>query len=128
MSIEALILDRMDRGMLFPILPAARGATVRRALFVNEALHSVLTSPEGDQDWERRVGELQADLEVFVEAPTIGPRHIDEVLAPPRRCDTAEPPPLPDTAGAVVTAWPLPEWAPVTLPLAAASMASTIVV
>lgn len=76
MSIEALIIDRMGRGMLFPILPKARGSTIRRALFVNEALHSVLTSPEGDQDWEKRVGELQADLEVFVEAPTVGPKYL----------------------------------------------------
>lgn len=62
--------------MLFPILPKARGATIRRALFVNEALHQVLTSPEGDRDWEQRVGDLQADLEVFVEAPTIGPKYL----------------------------------------------------
>ena len=76
MSIHDEILDRLERGMLFPVLPKARGATIRRAMFVNEALHAVLTSPEGDEDWERRVGELQADLEVFVEARTIGPKYL----------------------------------------------------
>jgi hypothetical protein len=76
MSIDDAILDRWERGMLFPILPKARGATIRRALFVNEALHQVLTSPEGDRNWEQRIGNLQADLEVFVEAPTIGPKYL----------------------------------------------------
>jgi hypothetical protein len=76
MSIHDEILDRWRRGMLFPVLPRARGATIRRALFVNEALHKVITSPEGNEAWERRVGELQADLEVFVEAPTIGPKYL----------------------------------------------------
>lgn len=76
MSIQDEILDRLEKGMLFPILPKARGATVRRALFVNEALNAVLNSPEGSQDWEYRVGELRADLEVFVEAKTIGPKYL----------------------------------------------------
>lgn len=76
MSIHDEILDRVGRGMLFPVLPKARGGTIRRALFVNEALHSVLISPEGDKNWERRIGALQADLEVFVEARTIGPKYL----------------------------------------------------
>ena len=76
MSIQDEILDRWNRGMLFPVLPKARGTTIRRALFVNEGLHAVLNSPEGDQDWERRVGELRADLERFVEAATIDPKYL----------------------------------------------------
>jgi hypothetical protein len=62
--------------MLFPVVPKARGATARRALFVNEALHGVLTWPEGDENWDRRVAELRADLEVFVEARTIDPKYL----------------------------------------------------
>lgn len=52
--------------MIFPLLPRVTGAPVRRALFVEEGLQKVLSSPEGDAEWEKRVGELRADLEVFV--------------------------------------------------------------
>jgi len=60
MSIQDEILDRVQRGMLFPLLPRARGAAIRRALFVSERLHAVLS----------------ADLEVFVEARTIDPKYL----------------------------------------------------
>lgn len=76
MSIHDEILDRYRRQMLFPVLPKATGSTVRRALFVSEDLHQVLISPEGDMEWERRVAELQADLEVFVEARTIDHKYL----------------------------------------------------
>lgn len=62
--------------MLFPILPQARGSTIRRPMFVTESLHEVLNSPEGNQAWEKRVAELRADLEVFVEARTIDPKYL----------------------------------------------------
>lgn len=76
MSIHDEILDRHARGMLHHILPRARGATVRRALFVTEGLHEVLTSPEGDLEWEERIAKLQADVEVFVQARTITPKYL----------------------------------------------------
>jgi hypothetical protein len=76
MSIQEEIIDRWNRGMLFPVLPKAPGSTIRRALFVNEVLYAVLNSPQGDLDWEQRVGELRADLEVFVESPTIGFKYL----------------------------------------------------
>jgi hypothetical protein len=76
MSIHDEVLDKVARGMLFPILPRSRGSTIRRALFVSEALNGVLESPEGDEEWERRVAELRADLEVFVEARTIDPKYL----------------------------------------------------
>jgi hypothetical protein len=76
MSIHDEILDRVHRRMLFPVLPRARGVTIRRALFVSEGLNAVLSSPEGEVKWERRVAELQADLEVFVEARTIDPKYL----------------------------------------------------
>ena len=76
MSIHDEILDRVYRRMLFPVLPRARGVTIRRALFVSEGLNAVLSSPEGEVKWERRVAELQADLEVFVEARTIDPKYL----------------------------------------------------
>jgi hypothetical protein len=62
--------------MLFPLLPRAKGSPIRRALLISEELHQVLNSSPGDQEWEQRVAELQADLEVFVEARTIDPKYL----------------------------------------------------
>lgn len=76
MSIRAVIQDREASGMLFPLMPKAGGATVVRAMFVTEGLQNVLDSPEGDQEWERRVAELQADLEYFVEGRAIDPKYL----------------------------------------------------
>ncbi len=76
MSIADEILDRADRKMLFPIIPRALGATIRRALFVSEELNGILTSPEGSLEWEQRVAELRADLEVFVASRTIDPKYL----------------------------------------------------
>src|SRR5262245_49090869 len=76
MSIHDEILDRCERQMLFPIVPQARGAPIRRALFVNETLNTVLNSPEGDPEWEKRIGDLRADLEALVEGPTVGPKYL----------------------------------------------------
>jgi hypothetical protein len=76
MSIANVIKDRRDAGMLFPVLPAAPGATARRAMFVTEQLWGFLTSPEGTEEWERRVAELQADLEYFVEGRAIDPKYL----------------------------------------------------
>jgi hypothetical protein len=61
--------------MLFPIVPKRPGSSARRAMFVHERLWSVLQSPEGDDQWERRVAELQADLEVFAEGAPIDPKY-----------------------------------------------------
>jgi hypothetical protein len=63
-------------GYYSPYCRGLGGGTIRRALFVSEQLQAVLTSPEGDEAWERRVAELAADLEVFVEARTIDPKYL----------------------------------------------------
>lgn len=76
MSIGDLIVDRVKRGMLHPLLPRAAGDAPRRALFVGEALWAVIQSPEGDQEWEQRIGELQADLERFVTGGPIDPKYL----------------------------------------------------
>jgi hypothetical protein len=62
--------------MLFPITPHAAGEAPLRALFVGEKLWRVLVSPEGDLEWEQRVGELRADLEQFVTSPIITPKYL----------------------------------------------------
>jgi len=74
MSIEDEILDRMGRGMLFPLIPKAAGAIVRRAMFIEERLWGELTSPEGDAGWDDRIGRLRADLEVFVVEEYLDPK------------------------------------------------------
>lgn len=62
--------------MLFPVLPQAPGEVAHRAMFVGEGLWDVLDSPEGDEDWEQRVGELRADLERFVTGEPIDPSYL----------------------------------------------------
>ena len=76
MSIEDEIIDKAARNMLFPLLPQAAGATVRRAMFVAEGLWNELNSPEGDAAWEDRIGKLRADLEVFVVEAAITPKYL----------------------------------------------------
>jgi len=76
MSIEDEILDRVRRGMLFPLVPKAAGAPVRRAMFVAERLWNMLNSPEGDAEWEERIGKLRADLEIFVTESSVTPRYL----------------------------------------------------
>lgn len=76
MSIADEIVDRVRRGMLFQLTPRAAGSTVRRALFLSEDVWSILRSSPGDDGWEERVGQLQADLEVFVEGRAIDPKYL----------------------------------------------------
>jgi hypothetical protein len=73
MSIEDEILDRVERGMLHPLLPSAVGDAPIRAMFVAEKLWAFLHSHDVDQ---RRLGELQADLEVFVSQKIITPKYL----------------------------------------------------
>jgi hypothetical protein len=76
MSIQDEIVDRVERGMLFPLIPKARGATIRRAMFVAEDLWIELNSPEGNPEWDERIGKLRADLEVFVTERSITPKYL----------------------------------------------------
>ena len=82
MSIEDEIADRVGRKMLFPLMPKAPGATPRRAMFIEERIWLVLESPEGDDEWEERVGNLRADLELFVTEEQIDPKYLF-LLYPP---------------------------------------------
>jgi len=75
-EMQDLILDRVARNMLFPLIPLAAGEAPIRALFVEEDLWALLDSPEGDEDWEKRVGELRADLERFVTGEKIDPKYL----------------------------------------------------
>lgn len=85
MSIKLHIRDCVRRQMLFPITPKARGTSPRRAMFVIEEVWRILQSPEGDDAWEQRVANLQADLEVFANGDPISPKYLF-LLYPSRDC------------------------------------------
>lgn len=80
MSIQDEIRDRCSRKMLYALEPRAFGAPIRRALFLAEPLWKLLNSPEGDDEWEERIGLLQADLEMFVTEELIGPKYLRPLL------------------------------------------------
>lgn len=69
--------------MLYPLLPVVPGATIRRAMFVPEDMHSLLSLDDGsDEDDEaddaesQRIGHLRADLERFVVGETVYPKYM----------------------------------------------------
>ena len=45
-------------------------------MFVAEDLWNELNSPEGDPEWDERIGKLRADLEVFVIEASIVPKYL----------------------------------------------------
>lgn len=83
MSIEDLIVDRVDGGMLFPLYPRAAGAGPRRLMLVAESLWDFLQSAGPDDEWEDRKGFLLADLEAFADLEQIGPKYLF-LLSPSR--------------------------------------------
>lgn len=76
MSIAAEIGWRVQEGRLFPLIPRAPGSTARRAMFVSEGIHAMLTTTHDDPDMEVRMGVLQADLELFAEGQSIDPKYL----------------------------------------------------
>lgn len=76
MSILAEVIDRINREMLFLIQPRSQADAAIRTLVAGERLWAVLNSEEGDEEWERRVGELRADLEAFVTQDELGPKYL----------------------------------------------------
>lgn len=76
MSIHDLIRDRVAKGMLYPVIPKAAGTSPQRAMFVSEDVWNVLSTEHDDEDMEARLGQLQADLELFVEGRQIDPRYL----------------------------------------------------
>ena len=62
--------------MLFPVAPRAAGAAPRRALLASEEVWEKLAADGADDAMEARMGTLQADLEVFVEGQTLGPKYL----------------------------------------------------
>lgn len=85
MSIDAEINDCIQRQMLHVLLPKAPGAVAKRALLLTEGLWEILNSTQGDDEWEQRVAELRADLEVFAEGLPIDPKYLF-LLYPAANC------------------------------------------
>jgi len=85
MSIDAEIMDCIQREMLYVLRPSAPGTASRRAMLLTQGLWDVLNSPEGDDEWEQRVAELRADLEVFAEGMPIDPKYLF-LLYPAANC------------------------------------------
>ncbi|WGR91965.1 hypothetical protein MTX26_16770 [Bradyrhizobium sp. ISRA443] len=76
MSIEEIIGFRVSDGMLFPLIPKARGATARRAMYVSEDIWALLSTTHEDEELEERLGILQADLELFADGQPIDPKYL----------------------------------------------------
>lgn len=76
MSIAALVRDRLDRGMLRPLIPKAAGTSPRRAMLVTEDVWLTLSQEYEDGEMEDRMGTLQADLELFAEGQPVDPKYL----------------------------------------------------
>jgi hypothetical protein len=76
MSIEDEIVDRVKRGMLYPLMPSTPGDAAIRAMLIAEKLWAFLHKPTTDPSHEKRIGELRADLEVFVTSEIIVPKYL----------------------------------------------------
>lgn len=76
MSIEKILKDRVQRGMVHLLKPVARGASIRRILLIGERLHKALEEETGDAKWDERIGWLKADLEVFVTSKNLRPEYL----------------------------------------------------
>lgn len=85
MSIDDVIVDRVNRGMLFPLWPKRQGDTPRRALLLSEEMYVALTAERQNPADKVRFGELRADLEQFVVSETLDGKYLFH-LYPSRDC------------------------------------------
>ena len=76
MSIGDSIVELVQAGMLYPLIPKAAGTSPKRAMLIAEALWNFLHEPGPDPDWDDRKGFLLADLEVFAAGEPIGPKYL----------------------------------------------------
>ncbi len=76
MSINDVIQDQRQRGILNALIPRSRRARKLRALLMTERFSEEIQSGEdGYLDAERK-GILRADLETFVTSPTLDPKYM----------------------------------------------------
>lgn len=75
MSIIDEIGWRVEEKRLFLHSPRARGSTQRRVLLLSEDIRNRLDASYADLDMEDRMGELEADLDVFSTGSQIDPKY-----------------------------------------------------
>lgn len=76
MSIIDEIVWRVEENRLFLHSPRVRGSTQRRVLLLSEDIRNRLdASYPDDPEMEDRMGELEADLDVFSTGPQIDPKY-----------------------------------------------------
>jgi hypothetical protein len=76
MSIGDVIKWRVREGMLFPLIPKAAGTSPKRALFLTKEIYAALNEEHEDEGMEDRLGQLQADLELFSDGQMIDPKYL----------------------------------------------------
>jgi hypothetical protein len=76
MSIGALIECRLQEKELFPLRPKAAGAATKRKMYLACSIWDLLQREHDDDEFEERLGQLEADLELFVEGRPIDPKYL----------------------------------------------------
>jgi hypothetical protein len=66
---------RFQEGRLFPFVPRGPGGAPRRALLLEEEVQQAITRVYQDREMEERMGQLEADLEVFADGRRIDPKY-----------------------------------------------------
>lgn len=83
MSIIEVLASKVAYRMLFPLIPQARGSSVRRPMYIAEELWSLFATSHPDPEFESRIGTLRADLEAFVDGTALYPGYLF-LLSPAR--------------------------------------------
>lgn len=76
MSIGQSIRQHRADGRLHAIIPKAHGTAPKRAMFATEGLWDTLQASYQDEEFEERMGRLQADLETFATGDPIYPKYL----------------------------------------------------
>ena len=76
MSILEVLKSKVAHGMLFPLIPKARGSSVRRPMYIAEDQWSLFGTSHPDPVMETRIGTLRADLESFVDGTALYPGYL----------------------------------------------------
>lgn len=73
---DGIIQAAVNSGLLYPVIPRAKGTSVRRPMFLTEELKRAFESEYLDQAWEERMGALEAELDTFVNGDLLTPKYL----------------------------------------------------